>query len=81
MTVVQRCLHTNFMKALGKTMEVLNGISVSLEDIRIAVYLPRHIGSPLQQEIVVTVHTSYQAASQLRCIERIHQHHLLTLRQ
>jgi hypothetical protein len=30
----------------------------------------------LQQEVVVAVYTSYQAAAQLRCVQRIHQHHL-----
>ena len=33
----------------------LNGIPVGLENIRITVYLPRHIGGSLQQEVVVTV--------------------------
>ena len=60
MTVVQCCLYTNLMKAFGKTMEILNGIPVRLENIRITVYLPRHIGGSLQQKVIVTVHTSYQ---------------------
>ena len=67
------------MKAFGKTMEILNGIPVGLENIRITVYLPRHIGGSLQQKVIVTVHTSYQATSKFRGIERIHQHHFLAL--
>ena len=69
------------MICCGKTMEVLNGISVSLENIRVAVYLPRYVGGSLKQKVVITVHTSYQTASQLRSVERIHQHHFLTLGQ
>ena len=39
-----------------------------LENIRITVYLPRHIGGSLQQNVIVTVHTSYQATSEFRGI-------------
>ena len=66
---------------LGKAVEVLDGIAISLEDIGILVYLMRHLGGTLQQEVVVAVYTSYQAAAQLRCVQRIHQHHLLALCQ
>ena len=51
------------------------------KNIRITVYLPRHIGGSLQQKVIVTVHTSYQATSEFRGIERIHQHHFLALCQ
>ena len=81
MPVVQRGLHTDFMQTVGKAVEVLDGIAISLEDIGILVYLMRHLGGTLQQEVVVAVYTSYQAAAQLRCVQRIHQHHLLALCQ
>ena len=81
MPVVQRGLHTDFMQTVGKAVEVLDGIAISLEDIGILVYLMRHLGGTLQQEVVVAVYTRYQAAPQFRCVQRIHQHHLLALCQ
>ena len=43
--------------------------------------LQRYVGGSLKQKVVITVHTSYQTTSQLRSVERIHQHHFLTLGQ
>ena len=76
-TVVQRSLHTHFMKTFSKTMVVFNGVSVGLENIFVPVNLTGGIGSSLQQKIIVTVDTGNQASSQFLCIQRIHQHHLL----
>lgn len=81
MPVVQRCLHTDFMQAVGKAVKVLDGITVRLEDIGTLVYLMRYFGGTLKQEVVVAVYTRYQAAPQFRCVQRIHQHHLLALCQ
>src|SRR5699024_2201374 len=72
MPVVQRRLHTDFMQTVGKAVEVLDGITVSLEDIGTLVYPMRHLGGTLQQEVVVAVYTRYQAAPQFRCVQRIH---------
>ena len=80
-TVVQRSLHTHFMKTFSKTMVVFNGVSVGLENIFVQVNLTGGIGSSLQQKIIVTVDTGNQASSQFLCIQRIHQHHFLALCQ
>ena len=45
------------MQTVGKAVEVLDGIAISLEDIGILVYLMRHLGGTLQQEVVVAVYT------------------------
>ena len=79
--VVQRGLHTDFMQTVGKAVEVFDGIAVSLEDIGVLVYLMRYFGSTLKQEVVVAVHTRYQAAPQFCRIQRVHQHHFLSLGQ
>ena len=47
-TVVQRSLHTHFMKTFSKTMVVFNGVSVGLENIFVPVNLTGGIGSSLQ---------------------------------
>ena len=77
-TIVQRSLHTNLTQTFGKTVKVFNSITVSLKDIRIAVYLAGHVSGTLQQKIIVTVYTSDQTTSQFGCIQGIHQYHLLT---
>ena len=59
-TVVQRSLHTHFMKTFSKTMVVFNGVSVGLENIFVPVNLTGGIGSSLQQKIIVTVDTGNQ---------------------
>ena len=80
MPVVQRGLHTDFMQTVGKAVEVLDGIAISLEDIGILVYLMRHLGGTLQQEVVVAVYTSYHVFAQL-CSQLIHQYGFLALGQ
>ena len=43
----------------GITLEILNGISVGMEDIRILQHQLRSLGSTLPQKIIVGIHTSY----------------------
>ena len=78
-TVVQRCLHADFMQAFGIAMEVFDGVGVSLEDVRTAVDLVRYVRLALQQEVVVAVHAGYQAFAQFGGVQGVHQHHFLPL--
>ena len=54
MPVVQRRLHTDFMQTVGKAVEVLDGIAISLEDINSCLSYATPCGT-LQQEVVVAV--------------------------
>ncbi len=47
--------------------------------LKAGIYSTPWMGSgTLQQEVVVAVYTSYQAAAQLCRIQRVHQYHFLT---
>lgn len=59
MGIVQRHHHAGFVQTLGITLEILNGISVGMEDIRILQHQLRSLGSTLLQKIVVGIHTGY----------------------
>lgn len=50
MGIVQRHHHAGFVQTLGITLEILNGISVGMEDIRILQHQLRSLGSTLLQK-------------------------------
>ena len=62
-------------------MIVFNSIGISLKNIPAPVDFTGGIGSSLQQEIIVTIHTGNQTSPQLGCIQRVHEYHLFSFCQ
>ena len=62
-------------------MIVFNSIGISLKNIPVPVDFTGSIGSSLQQEIIVTVHTGNQTSPQFGCIQRVHEYHLFSFCQ
>ena len=59
MGIVQRHHHAGFMQTLGVTLEILDGISVGMEDIGTLQHLLGSLGGTLAQIVIVGIHTGY----------------------
>ena len=75
MCIVQCHHHAGFVQSLGVTLEILDGISVGMEDIGILQHLLGGFGRTLPQEIIVGIHAGYHIPS--HSLEHIHDSRLL----
>ena len=73
--VVEGNHDTGFVQRWRIALQVFNGVSVGVEDVRIGCYLLRHLGGALHEIVVISVHAGNHVTSYL-VHQQIHQHRL-----